>query len=695
MTANFDVPHLTPPQTDSLKEEIRVSLPASRLARHYGAKLKKVGNGWRGTCPLCGGSDTTKFSINREDRLWKCFGCGHGGDVFKLAQERDPSRRFLDIVAELAELAGINTSPMNRRQTRHHDHKRPRRPQTKPNARDVWSALATDSECGRSYLQSRGLRNWSAGVDVRFDDHQRRICVPLRDLDGTITNVVSRFYGQHHQSSKVRGLTACGTTGTFGDFRKLSETNGPVMVVEGITDWLTARQLWPDRLVLAAHGAGRVPWICEAIAPELVGQKRALIIVPDRDQAGEDAARKAIEAACKAGLSRPDMSLAILPDEGNDLNDLVTKHGGDLSKLKFQPAPEPAPLRGWSTPQEVAIQHFKAAKLQEVPTGFPLLDRALGGGMRASQTYVLAAGTGQGKTSFTLQLASQHIANGGCVAFWTMEMTPVMLQARAIAQRTGICWLDILRGEMPEETYISHVAELEPSLGFFEGRDVEVFGLGVKRLAQKNRNVLVIVDYLQKLANGSDAIREAVTEASEALRLLALELMVPLVCVSAVSREAAKRIRDAHNCHPSELVDVAKESGAIEYDAANLWALGSADGEATLSLAKNRFGNPEQVIFQFDGATGRFTEKRLVEPKAKRDLRELRARILDFFDDPLGKGGERLAKPGEPLSKHTVMQNVRGRNEAVTREIDAMVADGVLKRVANGYVPRQPEPIDQ
>ena len=649
-----------------LQERVREALPVSQLARLYGVKLRASNGKLRGPCPLCGGSDkATKFVIYEDDRRWHCFACDRGGDVFQLAQEQNPSQKFRATIVELAEFAGLDTTPTT-------SHK-PTEQQGKPNVPAVWAALACDSEPGRAYLQSRGLTHWRAGGDVRFDDRQARLCVALRQLDGSLTNVVSRFYGCH-QGAKVRGLTSCGTTGTFGDFRKLIETNGPVMVVEGITDWISARQLWPDRLVLGAHGAGRLPWLCQAIAPELAKRQRPVIIVPDRDQAGETAARKAIEEAVKAGLPRSAISVAILPDEGDDLNDLVTKHDGELSKLKLRPASGSIP--GMMTPLEAVAEHNHLVKQPVIPTGFPLLDQTLGGGLRATQTYVLAAGTGQGKTSWVLQLATQHIANGGAAAFWTLEMPPSMLQARILAQKTGRSWLNFLGSEIDPNH--PEIASLQAGLLYYKGVDAAEFARAAQQLPAGKRPLL-IVDYIQKLSPSGMGLREAVTEASEHLRALAIRLTAPIVAVSSVSRDAAKRIRDQRNCHPRDLENVGKESGGIEYDAATLLVLGqdrNEDGTAVLSVAKNRFGLARQVELSFDGETGRFQEIGLVESNSNRKQRALRDSIRSAIEDS-----------SQACSKRGIIQVVKGAsNEAIAREVDAMLRDGELEKIAGGFV---------
>ena len=342
---------------------------------------------------------------------------------------------------------------------------------------------------------------------------------------------------------------------------------------------------------------------------------------------------------------------------------------------------ETRPIRGLRSPIEVMVHAYEVAALPLVPTGFPILDGVLGGGLRAGDSYYLAAPTGQGKTSLVLQVARKHVANGGSAIIWTMEMPDYKLQARLIAQMAQVDWLKILGGEMDEEAYKSRATELEAGLRYYEGRNMDGFQRAAQDFAkQSGKPPLVIVDYLQKLPNPGAPIREGVTRASEALRKLASELKAPVVIVSAVSRSAARRIRDPRSADPEALEDVAKESGSVEYDSGGLFVLRlnpkGADGKQTavMTVAKNRYGDHGQVELSFDGETGRFAELGYLEPKARRDQRERREEILEAVSEADG-----------PPSKNTIHSCVGGNKRAVLREIDAMVRDGELAQVKGGF----------
>ena len=50
--------------------------------------LRRVGTRWTGLCPFHD-ERTPSFSVNAENKLYHCFGCGESGDAIKFVQETD------------------------------------------------------------------------------------------------------------------------------------------------------------------------------------------------------------------------------------------------------------------------------------------------------------------------------------------------------------------------------------------------------------------------------------------------------------------------------------------------------------------------------------------------------------------------------------------------------------------------------
>jgi DNA primase len=81
----------------------RASLPD--IAGRYGVKLRKSGKQLVGLCPFHS-ERTPSFHIHPVKQLFKCHGCGAGGDVFTFLQQIE-SVDFPRALVIAAELAGV------------------------------------------------------------------------------------------------------------------------------------------------------------------------------------------------------------------------------------------------------------------------------------------------------------------------------------------------------------------------------------------------------------------------------------------------------------------------------------------------------------------------------------------------------------------------------------------------------------
>lgn len=74
------------------------------ISRHI--TLKKTGRNYLGLCPFHA-EKTPSFNVNREKGLFKCFGCGEGGDALDFLMKRE-NRGFSDIIRDLASDMGLS-----------------------------------------------------------------------------------------------------------------------------------------------------------------------------------------------------------------------------------------------------------------------------------------------------------------------------------------------------------------------------------------------------------------------------------------------------------------------------------------------------------------------------------------------------------------------------------------------------------
>jgi replicative DNA helicase len=133
----------------------------------------------------------------------------------------------------------------------------------------------------------------------------------------------------------------------------------------------------------------------------------------------------------------------------------------------------------------------------------------------------------------------------------------------------------------------------------------------IKARTRRMRNLgLVIIDYLQLIRgtrrDGNRVLE--VAEISRALKIMAKELNIPVLCLSQLSRAPEQREGDKR----PRLSDL-RDSGAIEQDADIVMFLyrdDKPDADKNICeciIAKNRNGQTGSVPFQWHGQFTRFT----------------------------------------------------------------------------------------
>lgn len=94
-----------PGQVDEVKSKTDI---VSVIGEHV--DLKKAGSNYKGLCPFHS-EKTPSFMVSPEMQIYKCFGCGEGGDVIAFLQEYE-GMEFYEALKHLADKAGIKLKPI-------------------------------------------------------------------------------------------------------------------------------------------------------------------------------------------------------------------------------------------------------------------------------------------------------------------------------------------------------------------------------------------------------------------------------------------------------------------------------------------------------------------------------------------------------------------------------------------------------
>ena len=248
-----------------------------------------------------------------------------------------------------------------------------------------------------------------------------------------------------------------------------------------------------------------------------------------------------------------------------------------------------------------------------LPTGFPGLDRLLGGELMKGCLTILAARPGQGKTTLALAVAEQLAARGRRVLFVSLEMTRRQLSARRVAACLGtVTAVRVLTGQL-EEAEIGRVTEAMSELSrrpllFNRSSRAEVRDL--RTMAVETGAELLVIDYLGLIRHREGrSLYERVTETSNRLKELTVELDLPVLCLAQLNREAENRAGRA-----PRLSDL-RDSGAIEQDADAILLHRpeeAADGPLIpldVLAVKNRYGPLGRVRLGWCLENGRIVEE--------------------------------------------------------------------------------------
>ena len=261
---------------------------------------------------------------------------------------------------------------------------------------------------------------------------------------------------------------------------------------------------------------------------------------------------------------------------------------------------------------------------QGTATGFSGLDRVLAG-MGKSDLVLVGARPGMGKTSFCLNIATNVAqATGKTVCIFSLEMSCEQLVSRVISSEAMVDSYALRTGNLKDEDWES-IAHATTRLAGCDILIDDTSGITVTGMKAKLRRVknlgLVVIDYLQLMQSESrnDNRVQEVAEISRAMKIMAKDLMVPIICCAQLSRGPESRT------DKKPMLSDLRDSGAIEQDADVVMFLyrdeyykvnessdpntGADSSIAEVIVAKNRHGSTGTVKM---GWIGKYTKFRTI-----------------------------------------------------------------------------------
>jgi replicative DNA helicase len=189
-----------------------------------------------------------------------------------------------------------------------------------------------------------------------------------------------------------------------------------------------------------------------------------------------------------------------------------------------------------------------APALDTIGTGFPSLDRILGGGLRRGDLVVLGGEVGSGKSALALAIAMRMAQDAAAVAFYSGEMTVERLLERGLAIEGRVRVDDVRRGALDDNRRASigaaalRLRDSAPQLAVLPQGGVAALRDELRRSTALPS--VLIVDSYPALAHDARPLDDELADAIRQLKALALDLDVAVMVTSPVpALDAARRDR--------------------------------------------------------------------------------------------------------------------------------------------------------
>ncbi len=326
---------------DSPIEEIKSRLNIVDVVQDF-VQLKKAGTNYKGLCPFHS-EKTGSFMVSPTKQIWRCFGCGLGGDVFEFIKQIE-NIEFAEALKILADRAGVELKKPTFEQIQG-DKKKEVLFEINAAAAKYFEKVLWESNAGAEaldYLRRRGLtdptiRKWQlgyapddfhylenflakafdkrdieqAGLIIKsdrdagyFDRFHDRVMFPIINLHGQTVGFTGRLLHDkpntgkyvnspetpiYNKSHVIYGLYAGKQAIRKGD---------RAILVEGNMDVIACHQVGFDQAVATSGTA-----LTQDQLNTLKRFTENLVFAFDTDAAGSTATKRALELALNSGFN--------------------------------------------------------------------------------------------------------------------------------------------------------------------------------------------------------------------------------------------------------------------------------------------------------------------------------------------------------------------------------------------------------
>ena len=346
-----------------LADNIRTSISVVDVVGRY-VKLSKSGNNHKGLCPFHNEA-TPSFLVSEEKGIYKCFGCGEGGDAISFLSKME-AISYGEALGRLAEHAGVDQKVLRQLRRNNDRNNFDKEFELLKFAQGFYQYYLLNTEEGKvalDYLTGRGITKdiivqFGIGLAPRdgsllikalesnshsfevaknagligqgesgdyYSLFKSRVMFQVTNEQGHVVGFSGRTYlpvdeaqAKYVNSPESRVFQKSQIVYNLHEARKTARTTGKILLFEGFLD------------VIASHTAGFTESVATmgtaltaSHAKTLSRHVREVVLVFDGDKAGLVATAKAIPILLATGLQ---VRVASIPD-GLDPDDYVKQHG--------------------------------------------------------------------------------------------------------------------------------------------------------------------------------------------------------------------------------------------------------------------------------------------------------------------------------------------------------------------------------
>ncbi len=340
---------------DSQVEEVKSRVDIVALISEY-LPLKKAGRNYKGLCPFHS-EKTPSFMVNPDRQIFKCFGCGEGGDAFSFLKRME-GMEFGEALQVLAKKSGValrqyKPSPQElRKETLF---------KISQLAAKMYSYLLTKHPSGKralEYLKARGvgqksIKDFELGVapnqkgficqfllkrgfsksdlvasglaiqtsDGLIDRFRGRVIFPVKDAQSRVLGFSGRALGniepKYLNSPETPIFNKSNVLYGIDLARSQMKKEKSAVLVEGNLDVISSHQVGVVNTVAPLGTA-----LTESQIEVLKRYSENLLFAFDTDLAGDAAGKRGIGIAENAGLNIRVVQIA----EGKDPDEMIRKN---------------------------------------------------------------------------------------------------------------------------------------------------------------------------------------------------------------------------------------------------------------------------------------------------------------------------------------------------------------------------------